>query len=401
MPKGLLRSGVVAAFDFDLWRALQTEPIAYEIDSCVKLGLNMGLIKSSQGTPAQPGAITAEKDGDNIVLLVKLVNADAHWLLLDGSNANTTIDLQAQDLENVGNLGLGAPSSPTERLVIASEDGSDNIKIYHDNSQARITWSDGGLNLRTDEGTNTNTFMNITGKGTGIGFLQMLDEDNAEAILISCASGSGRISTLGTSPVALDFQREGEVPVRMYVSSNSGVTKELMIYGYRAGDVLRHVDIGVGVDAVDTASFDGVSNYLFDGNINAANKTQLTETGGHAIKLTNKTGANSVAGELVIASAGTADAVDLAGANELMPIGAFLESGIADGSEAWVVVGGIADVRADAAGWALGDRIVTSATAGRGAANNIPAVAVHFQEVGHAIEAAAANANARIVMHFN
>ena len=55
----------------------------------------------------------------------------------------------------------------------------------------------------------------------------------------------------------------------------------------------------------------------------------------------------------------------------------------------------------DASGCAFGDRIITSATAGRGAVNNAPAVAVHFQEIGHAIENAAANANARCMVHFN
>lgn len=129
-------------------------------------------------------------------------------------------------------------------------------------------------------------------------------------------------------------------------------------------------------------------------------KSKMTAIGGFAVALTNKTGANSVAGNFVIASVGTADAVDAAGVNELMPIGVFLDSGIADGSETWIVVSGIADVHMDAGGCALGDRIVTSATAGRGAVNNAPSVAIHFQEVGHVIEVAAANANARCILHF-
>lgn len=128
-------------------------------------------------------------------------------------------------------------------------------------------------------------------------------------------------------------------------------------------------------------------------------KYKITLIGGYAVRLTNKTGAASVAGDIVIASTVTADAVALAGANELMPIGVFLNSGIADGSETWVVQSGIADVHMDAGGCALGDRIVTSATAGRGDVNNTPSAAVHFQEIGHALEAAAANANARCMLH--
>lgn len=126
----------------------------------------------------------------------------------------------------------------------------------------------------------------------------------------------------------------------------------------------------------------------------------MTAIGGLCIKLTNKSGANSVAGDVVIASTGTAYAVALAGASELQPIGVFLESGVADGAQAWIVVSGIADVHMDAGGSGLGDRIVTSATAGRGDVSNSPSVAVHFQEIGHCIEAVGANANARCVLHF-
>lgn len=49
--------------------------------------------------------------------------------------------------------------------------------------------------------------------------------------------------------------------------SAEGTTYELKVYGYRTGDSLRSLEIGVGVDAADTASFDGLSNYLFDGTI--------------------------------------------------------------------------------------------------------------------------------------
>ena len=131
-----------------------------------------------------------------------------------------------------------------------------------------------------------------------------------------------------------------------------------------------------------------------------SNKVKITTTGGYAVLLTNKTGANSVAGEVVKVDTVVGDAVILTGISDTLPVGMFLDSGIADGSEAWVVVAGIAEIRMDAGGCAIGDRIITSATAGRGLVNNAPAVAAHFQELGHAVQAAAANANARCVIHF-
>lgn len=126
-----------------------------------------------------------------------------------------------------------------------------------------------------------------------------------------------------------------------------------------------------------------------------------TFLGGWAILVTNKTGANSVQGETVIASAVTANAVALSTTSDADIIGVFLESGIADGSEAWVVIAGIAEVKADATGFSKGDRVVSStATAGRVEANNSPAAAAHFTEVGHAFEDAAANAVGKCNIHF-
>lgn len=133
-------------------------------------------------------------------------------------------------------------------------------------------------------------------------------------------------------------------------------------------------------------------------------KSGMSAIGGHCIKLTNQTGANSVQGEVVRTDAGNDDAVILALTGEVNAIGVFLDAGVADGAEAWIVVSGIADVKADTAGFTRGDRLVTSlaaATVGRATTNNAPAVAVHFQEIGHAIETAAANALGRAVLHFN
>ncbi len=129
-------------------------------------------------------------------------------------------------------------------------------------------------------------------------------------------------------------------------------------------------------------------------------KVGFTSIGGLAVKLTNETGDTSVAGDVVCASKGTVDAVEWTGADDLCAIGVFLESGVIDGSEAWIVVSGIADVHMDAVGCGLGDRIIAGTAPRRGEASNLPAVAEHFQEIGHAIEIAVANANARCVIHF-
>ena len=55
----------------------------------------------------------------------------------------------------------------------------------------------------------------------------------------------------------------------LWESATEGQTPEFKVSGFRTGDSKRTLLIGVGVDAADTASFDGVSNYWFDGSIEA------------------------------------------------------------------------------------------------------------------------------------
>ena len=133
-------------------------------------------------------------------------------------------------------------------------------------------------------------------------------------------------------------------------------------------------------------------------------KYKLTAIGGIAIRLTNKTGGNTVAGQLVAPYSATAidDAFKTAAASSDEVFGIVLDAGIADGSEAWVIISGIADVLTDAGGSARGDRMISSATAGSADVwNTGGAVATHFLEIGHCIETRTGAGLARCVLHFN
>lgn len=127
-----------------------------------------------------------------------------------------------------------------------------------------------------------------------------------------------------------------------------------------------------------------------------------TDDDGFAVWLTNKTGAPTVQGEVVEAHASTPSAVSLVEVNDQFGIGVFLNSGVVDGAEALVVVGGKALVRADATGFTMNDRlIVSSATAGRVEVSNIPSTTQHWAEIGHALQDAAANALGLAMLHWN
>jgi hypothetical protein len=139
-------------------------------------------------------------------------------------------------------------------------------------------------------------------------------------------------------------------------------------------------------------------------------KIAWTSEGGMAIQLLNKSGGNSVKGEVVTNSSGTANAVEKIVINEPDPIGVFYEDGIADGQLAWIVIAGIADVyfignttlgyfvRGFVTG--EGDYVI-----GQAKAEALPASpftdAKHFYEIGHVLEARVGAGLAKTVLHFN
>ncbi len=76
------------------------------------------------------------------------------------------------------------------------------------------------------------------------------------------------------------------------------------------------------------------------------NRCKFTPEGGFAVLVTNKTGAPSVKGSVVEVYGATEvdQAFRLTVADSMSPCGVVYECGIADGSECWVVIGGIAEV---------------------------------------------------------
>ena len=72
----------------------------------------------------------------------------------------------------------------------------------------------------------------------------------------------------------MSFQKTGDTYIAMFEEASLGETQELKIYGWNVIGSLRSLEIGIGVDAQDTASFDGLGNYLFDGFLTASNIDQ-------------------------------------------------------------------------------------------------------------------------------
>jgi len=160
------------------------------------------------------------------------------------------------------------------------------------------------------------------------------------------------------------------------------------------GKIERYINIGSDGDSPTLAETIDSSLDVF------WTKAKITAIGGYAIKLTNNTGSNSVEGQLVEADDTDENSYKVADANALDVIGVVYNAGVADGSEVWIVQGGIAEVLLDAGGCVHHDRLISSATAGSADVSNAPAVAVHFQEIGHAIETVVGAGLAKAVLHF-
>ncbi len=150
---------------------------------------------------------------------------------------------------------------------------------------------------------------------------------------------------------------------------------------------------------IDSAGLVTISGEVEAGG--TTTKSKLTSIGGYAVKLTNNTGVNSVEGQLVEADNTDENSYKKADANATDVIGAVHNAGIADGSEVWIVIAGIAEVLLDAGGCVHHDRLISSATAGSADVWNVGgAVATHFQEIGHAIETVVGAGLAKAVLHF-
>ena len=259
---------------------------------------------------------------------------------------------------------------------------------------------------------------------TGLGTFGNLDVDTLNLNGNAITDSTGTISFDNE-----DLETTGIVSAASVSATTVGTTQDIFVdsdtYGLVLGDgqdvriysngtnlYLGGLPTIIGNLTLASGSITDSSGAISFGNEveagGATTKIKLTSIGGYAIKLTNKTGGVTVAGQLVEADTATSDAVVLAGIADTDCFGVFLDSGIADSAEAWVVVSGIADVAFDDNVAAVqGNWVATGVAAGYARTSASPAAApAHFDEIGHCIESVSAGGagthiTARCVLHFN
>jgi hypothetical protein len=201
----------------------------------------------------------------------------------------------------------------------------------------------------------------------------------------------------------------------MYFSANGKYTGYLggadAIFAIKNTSAVDKVVLNTNGDSHFSGGNVGIGTTVPTAKLSVSEKSAMNADGGFMIKLTNRTGGNSVKGEVVETSSSYDNAVQKIVKDVPDPIGVFYESGIADGSEAWIVVSGIADVyfvgnttrnhlargflTADGAsyvtGQALSEAVPTSPFAND----------KHFYEIGHLLESRTGAGLAKCVLHFN
>ncbi len=377
---------------------------------------NFGFAPGAAGGAAPIGAqyIVVANDGD--LTAERRLQGTANQIILADGGANGDMVLSApQDIHTAATpqfagLGIGTGGGTS---IVQIEDAT-NLGAgtnYADRTAPLFVTSDGTVGILFDSNQIESTaqlFVNFTsgqnirfGGSVGIGVNPTYELDVAGNIGLDqfLYHNDDPNTYLNFTPdffglTVGGFNLFSINPSLIWINENSGDTDFLI-----SSDTVVYALLVQGSDG-----FVGIDNSAPTIPFDVKAKAGFTSIGGLAIKLTNKTGGNTVAGQLVSPYSATAveDAFKTSAANSDEVFGIVYEAGVADGSEAWVVISGVADVLMDGGGSARGDRIISSATAGSADVWNVGgAVATHFLEIGHCIESTGGAGLARCVLHFN
>ncbi len=142
---------------------------------------------------------------------------------------------------------------PGQMFVIGSDDGSNRLELFHTNVHGRIRWDGGNLQFVCTDSANAQTVLDIIPQGTGYGSYRICG-----ITLLRWKTGE----------VRADIIPGASIDIRYFTSAAEGETPSFQIVGFRTGDSQRRIlSITTGKNAANQVTFDGLSNYRFDGNL--------------------------------------------------------------------------------------------------------------------------------------
>lgn len=359
----------------------------------------------------QDGKFTFVVDG----LFTSVKMADDGWIGLGAAKGRMEFDDQSTDEINFLDCRVGiGTSSPEVRLHFVGTAGafpSVNVAtvLIVENQvasyQTFLTGRTGNAGLIFGDEDDADEGFILYDHGGGIGGVDSLNFGTNNVLSRMTIDGAGNVgigtTTFGTNAAGTFAMANGTAPTADVANQHAYYSADFV-----AGNACPYF-------RTENGTVIGLNQSLLTTDSPTFNKVKITTLGGIAIQLTNKTGGNTIAGTVVetYTTAAVDDAFDLACADCLEHIGIVLDTGIADGSEAWIVVSGIADVAMkDNTLAARGNWVQMSDEIGYADATNAaapqPINQTHFTEVGHCIESVAAGGGgthilARCVIHFN
>ena len=253
------------------------------------------------GKGSQPGYLTVYDGGDTYAIQIGCVSGEArvyasggatHLAVQEHAGGNLTCFEDAAEGETPAFTISGYRTGDAKRTFAACVGGdaadtfsqkgleayrwygagdTDYAELSFDTHHTYLKWSDGYLYLETDEGTNTDTYVNVRGKGTGQGYL--LCHDTNEYIQVGCDSSIGHIRLYGVAPGDITIYDNASANVACFSNAAEGETPAFTIAGYRTGDSKRTFSASVGASAADQIDFTGLSTYSFDGDVVVAEAT--------------------------------------------------------------------------------------------------------------------------------
>ena len=352
------------------------------------------------------GTVLSPKNaGDDISLefgdLVSEQNPDGYGAIrLKGTESDVGIVLGASGYFNIWNV---TDSTPNDNVFCVDDSGNTVIHGYLDMNSNQINELTDPT-LDQDAATKKYVDDNDFWQRNGINLSPKTITDNV-GIGTTTPTGALHIQGDYALPATSGTTFSGVTRMGSSVTNaimDMGISSSGSVHGWIQPTNKGNLALNYNLVLNPNGGNVGIGTVVPTQPLSVKEKSCMTAIGGFAIKLTNKTGSSTVAGQLIQTDTTTNDSFATSGANSDDTIGIILEAGIADGSEAWVVVSGIADVLMDSGGSARGDRIISSATAGSADVwNTGGAVATHFQEIGHCIETRAGAGLARCVLHFN
>lgn len=195
---------------------------------------------------------------------------------------DTTKAVTAQQL-------IQSKSSSSVPFIVKSTDGSNQINIYHNNTNSYIEWNDGRLVIQSIEGTNNDTWVRFLGRGTGRALYQVSTSDLKNTILVEASHNRTHIRATGADTPALELQSTADKPIKIFTDAAEGETPLWQHFGWGTGSGGREsLDISVEKYAANTADFIGLENYLFGGNLITKNFTHDDSDGGGSTLWTTK-----------------------------------------------------------------------------------------------------------------